>query len=188
MRGAGVPVGDFVDVQSLEAATAAAEVRSGTRADQGAFPPGALARQRAPLNPVHPLPPPRPAQSYGYPVMLKSRKLAYDGRGNHTVADAAGVSAGWAALSPKGGLYLERWVPFRRELAVVVVRNVAGECVCYDAVETIQRDSICHVVVAPAQIPGDVRERAMAVATQAVARLAGAGVFGVELFELADGE
>ena len=85
--------------------------------------------------------------------MLKSRMLAYDGRGNAVVPDAAGVAAAWAALAPTGGLYVERWVPFVRELAVVVAKDAAGACAVYQTVHTVQKDTICHVVIAPAQVP-----------------------------------
>jgi phosphoribosylaminoimidazole carboxylase len=138
--------------------------------------------------PHHVLSPALPfLQDFGYPLMLKSRRLAYDGRGNAVVQSAEGVAAAWAQLAPKGGLYAEKWVPFRRELAVIVARGADGSCVGYDAVETIQKNNICHVVVAPAQVPGDVLARAREVAQRAVSHFTGAGVYGVELFELADG-
>lgn len=127
------------------------------------------------------------SQTYGYPLMLKSRKMAYDGRGNAVVRSEADIAAAWDQLASKGQLYSERWVPFKRELAVIVARSIKGECVSYDAVETVQKNNICHVVVSPAQLPGNVLSRAREVAAKAVAGLAGAGVYGVELFELDDG-
>ena len=127
------------------------------------------------------------AGTYGYPLMLKARRLAYDGRGNAVVREAADVPAAWARLSSMGELYAEKWVPFVRELAVVVARSRDGATSAYPAVQTVQRSSICHLVLMPAPIPGDVRAAAEKLACQAVAHLEGAGVFGVELFELEDG-
>jgi len=128
---------------------------------------------------------------WGYPLMLKSRKLAYDGRGNAVVRSAADAPAAWATLIPAsggGGLYAEAWVGFTRELAVVVVRGRDGTCVAYPTVHTIQRDNICHLVVAPAAgVAPAVAARASEVAASAVRLLDGAGVFGVECFECADG-
>jgi len=92
--------------------------------------------------------------------MLKSRRLAYDGRGNAAVRSASDVPSAWAALSPKGGLYVERWVPYVRELAVIVVCGRDGSVISYPAVETVQQDSICHLVVAPAPVSGDLLRRA----------------------------
>ena len=128
------------------------------------------------------------AQEYGYPLMLKSRREAYDGRGNAKVTSAADIPSAWGKLAPKGELYAEKWVPYVRELAVVVVRDRSGVTVAYPAVETVQRDSICSLVIAPAGVPGDVRTAAEDLAKAAVGHLDGAGVYGVELFELADGE
>ena len=129
------------------------------------------------------------SSEYGYPMMLKSRKLAYDGRGNVPVRTPEDVPAAFSQLSSKGSLYVEKWVTFKRELAVIVARSSVNESeiACYEAVETVQRNSICHVVVAPAHVPSSILRVAQSVAKQAVKQLSGGGVFGVELFELEDG-
>jgi 5-(carboxyamino)imidazole ribonucleotide synthase len=69
----------------------------------------------------------------------------------------------------------------------MVARGRAGECVVYPVVETVQRDHICHIVRAPATGDAAMLTRAAAIARQAVETIDGVGVFGVELFELADG-
>ncbi|KJE92928.1 phosphoribosylaminoimidazole carboxylase [Capsaspora owczarzaki ATCC 30864] len=129
------------------------------------------------------------AARFGYPLMLKAKCLAYDGRGNAVVKSEQDIDAAIASLSgaAAGGLYAEKWVPFTRELAVMVARGLDGKVVSYPAVETFQRNSICHTVVAPAQISGEILARAAAVAEAAIATFDGAGIFGVELFLLADG-
>ena len=128
------------------------------------------------------------ASAWGYPLMLKSRRLAYDGRGNAVVASEEGILEAWNFLSPKGALYAERWVPFRRELAVLVARGTDGALAAYPTVQTIQKENVCHLVIAPAPASGDILHRAQTVAMRAISGLKGAGVFGVELFELHDGE
>jgi phosphoribosylaminoimidazole carboxylase len=79
-------------------------------------------------------------------------------------------------------------VPFIRELAVMVVCGRGGEVQTYPVVETVQQDNICKVVIAPAQISSSIATRAQAIAKDVVAGLKGAGVYGVELFLLADGQ
>jgi len=129
------------------------------------------------------------AASFGYPLMLKSRRDAYDGRGNAVARSAAELPSALATLGGlERGLYAERWAPFERELAVMVARARDGSLAVYDVVETTHRDSICDTVFAPAQVPEHVREAARAVAAQAVAAFDGAGIFGVELFLLPSGE
>ena len=84
--------------------------------------------------------------TFGYPFMLKSRTGAYDGNGNFVVASLGDGAAGFAKLSGDAhGLYAERWVPFAKELAVMVVRSEAELCL-YPVVETTQHNSICHTV------------------------------------------
>ncbi|KAJ2778878.1 phosphoribosylaminoimidazole carboxylase ade2 [Coemansia javaensis] len=126
--------------------------------------------------------------AFGYPFVLKCRLGAYDGRGNYVVKSSGDVEDGFARL---GGqmLYAEQFVPFAKELAVMVVRRPGGQVATYPVTETVQRDSICELVYAPAQIDGRVREAAMKVATDAVGCLpdGSAGIFGVEMFLHEDG-
>ena len=47
-------------------------------------------------------------------------------------------------------LLAEQWVPIEREVAVLVARRPSGEARVYPVVETVQRDGICHELLAPA--------------------------------------
>ncbi|KAI7835042.1 phosphoribosylaminoimidazole carboxylase [Kickxella alabastrina] len=127
-------------------------------------------------------------QSFGYPFVLKCRLGAYDGRGNYVVKSESDVTAGFKFLGEKM-LYAEKFVSFVKELAVMVVRRPGGEVATYPVVETVQRDNICELVYAPAQIDGQVREVAMRVATDTISCLpdGSAGIFGVEMFLHEDG-
>jgi phosphoribosylaminoimidazole carboxylase len=128
------------------------------------------------------------SQRLGLPLMLKSRTLAYDGRGNYVVRSLSQASEALNALKNKP-LYCEKWVPFVKEIAVMVVRSTSGEVRSYPAVETIHKDNICHLVFAPLRSKDPaVADRARAVAEAAIRTFDGAGVFGVEMFLLADGD
>jgi 5-(carboxyamino)imidazole ribonucleotide synthase len=129
------------------------------------------------------------AESLGWPLVLKARREGYDGYGNATLHSTDDISAAWDKLGVEQGreLLVEGFVPFVRELAVMVLRGRDGEIRTYPVVETVQQNHICHVVRAPAAISGAVKQRAIDIATQAVETVAGVGVFGVELFELEDG-
>ena len=125
-------------------------------------------------------------REFGYPFMLKSRKDAYDGRGNAVVNSESDVSLALSALRQADHnaltLYAEKWVAFEQELAVMVARGADGQCAAYPCVSTTQLDSICHTVHAPALVPAEVASAAQALALSAVASLSGAGVYGVEMF------
>lgn len=116
--------------------------------------------------------------------MLKNKKLAYDGRGNAVVRDANEIEAAFNRLG-KCDIYAEKWCPFTKELAVMVVRTSTG-LLNYPVVETIQKNSICDVVIAPALLPYLVAESAVGIAREAVEHFEGYGIFGVEMFLLPD--
>ncbi|KAF5375617.1 hypothetical protein D9757_008510 [Collybiopsis confluens] len=141
----------------------------------------------------------RVAAELGLPLMLKRRTLAYDGRGNYVLrsSEPRDITAAIQFLCPNGGgkgeLYAEKWVPFIKELAVMVVRGRDGNVASYPAVETVHKDSICHLVWAPfrtANVEQDpfIRANVQRIAQEAIKSFTGAGVFGVELFLLASGE
>ena len=93
------------------------------------------------------------------------------------------------AAGREGGLYAEKWVPFAKELACMVVRTAGEGVTSYPVVETVQRDNICHTVVVPAQVPGAAYANAVKVCADAIAALPAnsRGVYGVEVFLLDDG-
>lgn len=126
-------------------------------------------------------------EKYGYPYMLKSRTLAYDGRGNFVVKAADDIPEALKVLHNRP-LYAERWAPFIKELAVMVVRALDGEVYAYPTVETIHENNICHLVYAPARVADSVQHKAKLLAQNAVKSFPGAGIFGVEMFLLANGE
>lgn len=127
------------------------------------------------------------ASKLGLPFMLKSRTLAYDGRGNIVVRELSQAKDAISALGDRP-LYAEKWVPFVKEIAVMVVRTTSGDVLSYPVVETIHKDSICHLVFAPLRSRDPtLAARAQAVAETAVKTLQGAGVFGVEMFLMDNG-
>lgn len=133
------------------------------------------------------------SEKFGLPLMLKSRKGAYDGRGN-TVLKEISPKAIANALNDLGlkesdlandALYAEGWIDFHSEVGVMVVRSTTGETRAYPATTAIQIDSICRLVFAPARnVPASVRHKCEKIAMQAVDSLGdgATGVFGVELF------
>ncbi|XP_058216018.1 phosphoribosylaminoimidazole carboxylase, chloroplastic-like isoform X2 [Rhododendron vialii] len=126
---------------------------------------------------------------FGYPLMIKSKRLAYDGRGNAVAKREEEISSAVQTLGGYDhGLYVEQWAPFVKELAVIVARGRDESILCYPVVETIHRENICHIVKAPANVPLKIRKLATDVAYKAVSSLEGAGVFAVELFLTEDGQ
>ncbi|MCJ1474095.1 phosphoribosylaminoimidazole carboxylase ade2 [Lambiella insularis] len=132
----------------------------------------------------------------GYPMMLKSRTEAYDGRGNHPIKSPDGIHKALSSLADRP-LYAEQWANFEMELAVMVIKvddcassdSWEATTLAYPVVETVHEDSICKLVYAPARnVPEDIMRKAQDLARRAVAGLWGKGVFGVEMFLLAGGD
>lgn len=126
------------------------------------------------------------AERYGYPLVLKARRGAYDGRGNRTLESAKDIDVMMNELGD--GLYVEAWVPFTKELAVVAVRGEDKTVHTYPVVETIHVDHICDIVIAPASVSGEVKEKATSLARKILEVFKGAGVFGIEMFLTKDKE
>lgn len=129
------------------------------------------------------------AAEWGFPLLLKARRNAYDGKGNATLRSEADIEAAWEKLGGNRGhaLFAEQFCPFTHELAVIVTRGTDGEAVTYPVVETVQRDHICHIVRASAAVAPDIAARAAELARHAVVAVGAVGSFGVEMFLLEDG-
>lgn len=129
------------------------------------------------------------AADWGFPLLLKARRNAYDGKGNATIREAADIDAAWRKLGGHAGnaLYLEEFCPFAKELALIVTRSRGGGAAAYPVVETRQHDHVCRTVIAPAEVDAETAERATEIALRAADAVGAVGSFGVELFLMADG-
>lgn len=126
-------------------------------------------------------------EEFGYPYLLKSRTLAYDGRGNFVVKSKESIKEALEILHNRP-LYAEKFATFSKELAVMVVRSMDDQVYAYPTVETIHENNICHLVYAPARVPDSIQMKAQILAKNAVRSFPGAGIFGVEMFLLPNGE
>ncbi len=118
----------------------------------------------------------------GSKFLLKSRKMGYDGYGNATITNESEFNKEYERLTERHALLLaEKFVDFQKELAVMVVRT-KREIKIYPVVETIQKNHICHTVLAPAQVDPKIIEEVKAIAVEAVKAVKGIGIFGIEFF------
>jgi len=120
----------------------------------------------------------------GLPLVLKARRNAYDGKGNATIRHISEVDAAWERLGGNRGnpLFAEEFCDFTAELAVIITRGRNGGTAIYPVVETVQRNHICHLVRAPAEVAPRIAELATGVARRAVETVDAVGSFGVEMF------
>ncbi len=116
-----------------------------------------------------------------FPLVLKARRHGYDGQGTFMIKDREELTTIWNKFqSPP--MLLEEFVPFTKELAVMVARNAVGEILVYPVVETYQKNQVCHWVIAPAAVSDKVTQEIKQIAHTLVEQLQVVGIFGIELF------
>lgn len=123
----------------------------------------------------------------GFPAILKTARLGYDGKGQIGVAS---VDEARAAFDKLGGVdcVLEGRVRLAREVSVVMARNAAGDSVSFPVAENIHVNGILDTSIVPARIDDDLQQRARAMAAQVANGLDYVGVLAVEIFVTEDGE
>ena len=128
-------------------------------------------------------------EKLGFPVLCKTATAGYDGKGQWMVrnhSDIGPIEDTMNAATPGQRWILEQWVPFERELSVLVVRNDHDICRVYPVVANRHEQGILRMTQVPALISHTVAEQAAALSVQAVKALKGVGVFCVELFQTGD--
>ncbi len=137
-------------------------------------------------DPVNPTMLPKIPSQLGFPLVMKTRRLGYDGQGTFMIATENELWATWEHLQRQPVL-LEALIPFQKELAVMVARSLTGEIAIYPVVETQQVNQVCRRVIAPALLSEAVVARVQAIARTLIEKLDFVGVLGIELF-LAPGD
>jgi len=126
---------------------------------------------------------------FGFPCVLKTTRGGYDGKGVWIVRSLADAQAALDTASATGSALLaEELVDFRRELSALIARSPSGQVAAWPVVQTTQRDSICHEVIAPApDLDPALSDQALQIAMTICGELDVVGVMAVELFETTDG-
>jgi len=123
----------------------------------------------------------------GAPAVLKTASFGYDGRGQRKIEVGADLAAAWAAFAGQPAV-LEAWVPFEKEISVIVARGIGGETAAYPVCENRHSHHILDVTTVPAEIPDAVAEKAREIARMIAEKLDLVGLLAVEMFLLPSGE
>ncbi|MGL4424163.1 MAG: 5-(carboxyamino)imidazole ribonucleotide synthase, partial [Gemmataceae bacterium] len=118
------------------------------------------------------------------PGVLKTRRFGYDGKGQRVIRTQEDVADAWAALGGRP-LILEGFVPFERELSLVVARGQNGRIAPAPLVENLHRDGILFRTLAPApHLSEKLTDQAITYAARLLAALDYVGVLAIEFFEV----
>lgn len=120
----------------------------------------------------------------GLPLVLKTRRMGYDGKGQVVIRDPASVAGAWQKLAGSP-LIVEKYVPFQHELSVIGVRDTAGREVFYPLVENLHRDGVLRRSIAPApRVAPEIGALAIDYCRRLMDRLEYVGVLALELFSM----
>jgi 5-(carboxyamino)imidazole ribonucleotide synthase len=120
------------------------------------------------------------ADVLGLPMVIKTRRLGYDGKGQFVVRAASDVDAAWGQLGAQP-LIAEQWVPFDYEVSSIGVRNVDGEIRIYALSHNVHEDGILRVSRSPVDAPL-LAEKAAEYVRRLLLHLDYVGVLALELF------
>ncbi|PLR86516.1 5-(carboxyamino)imidazole ribonucleotide synthase [Bacillus sp. V33-4] len=124
-------------------------------------------------------------EKLGYPAVLKTARGGYDGKGQHVIRSSADLETAGKLLE-KGVCVLEKWIPFEKEISVIIVRNQQGETAVFPVGENIHKDNILHQTIVPARISYKAEKNAIQKATELAESLKLVGTLAVEMFLTAD--
>lgn len=127
----------------------------------------------------------RATEQLGLPVVVKTCRFGYDGKGQAVIRDANEIKAVWQELA-SDHLIVEAFVSFTRELSLISVRDKAGNMVFYPLVENVHHEGILRSSTAPYQ---DARLQQLAEdhARNIMQALNYVGVMTIEFFQVGDG-
>ncbi|MGR8933201.1 MAG: 5-(carboxyamino)imidazole ribonucleotide synthase [Gammaproteobacteria bacterium] len=120
----------------------------------------------------------------GWPAILKSRTMGYDGKGQSLLRAPYDLAPAWSLLQGAPAI-VEAFVPFSREVSIIAARNVSGDIVYYPLSENLHRKGILRVASCRHSDP--LQEPAQAYIKRMLQALNYVGVLALELFDV-DGQ
>jgi 5-(carboxyamino)imidazole ribonucleotide synthase len=129
----------------------------------------------------------RAMRDFGYPAVLKTVRMGYDGKGQVMLTPETKAEEAWHRMGGEIGI-LESFVDFACEISVIVARGANGAWATYPPVENQHVDHILDTTIAPARIPPETAMRAEAIARHVAEKLNLVGVLAVEMFVAQSGD
>ena len=128
----------------------------------------------------------RAASSVGFPAILKTATLGYDGKGQVRVFNLEDLRHAWNQMN-RARCVLEGLVEFDLEISVIVARSSAGQECAFAPFENQHRDGILDLTIWPARVGDDVSRTATELALRIAREIGAVGLLTVEMFVAPDG-
>ncbi len=142
----------------------------------------------------------RAGQVLHFPVVIKTRRGGYDGKGQAVIKAEKDLEAAFKSLpktpanssgktsSGEAAYIVEKFIPFKRELSIVAARGADGTHASYPLIENVHKNHILHTSTAPApNTTKALEQHAAQLAFKIMDKLDYVGVMATEFFELEDG-
>ncbi len=117
----------------------------------------------------------------GYPAILKTRRMGYDGKGQARIGEPQDAAAAWDAIGQAPAI-LEGVVAFSAEFSVLLARGVNGASLVYEAPRNEHREGILRRSVVPSGLAASQLDAAAALARRIADALDYVGLLAVEFF------
>lgn len=117
----------------------------------------------------------------GYPAVLKTARGGYDGKGQYVIKNSGQIAEAELLLQ-NGVCVLEKWIPFEKEISVIVTRSKQGESTVFPVSENIHVHNILHESIVPARISDYANDKAIEMANKLAEFLNLVGTLAVEMF------
>lgn len=124
------------------------------------------------------------ASDLGLPIVLKTRRLGYDGKGQCVIRNTDQIGPAIERLEGNA-LIAERWINFDLEVSALGVRRPGGEVASYALTENRHEDGILRLSRAPVDLPR-LSQQADEYLRKLMQRLNYVGVLALELFVVDD--
>jgi len=128
-------------------------------------------------------------QNIGYPSILKSNTMGYDGKGQIKLSDNIDLEKAWKKVTSEVNVskaILEQYIEFESEASIIVARGLDNTEITFPLVTNKHRNHILRQTIAPAQLPEYVHKDAKELAIKIAKSIGLVGVLAVELFVVKD--
>ncbi|MCH2159680.1 MAG: 5-(carboxyamino)imidazole ribonucleotide synthase [Oleiphilaceae bacterium] len=126
-------------------------------------------------------------QELGLPLVCKTTREGYDGKGQFILRSAKDIPKAWSAIGSTT-LIAEEFINFSRELSIIAARSASGEIAIYPLAENQHNDGILRFSTVPApSVNEDIQRQADLYIKDLIAELEHVGILTLELFETTNG-
>lgn len=126
------------------------------------------------------------ADAVGFPLVLKTRRSGYDGKGQARASRPGELTGAWKTVG-EGAVVLESFVDFEKEVSVLLARDVDGNVRFHPIAENVHRHHILRTSRVPARISEKLAAQAQALGARIASALEHVGMMAIELFVTREG-